>query len=368
VPTSEASRSLFEEAFHNSPSLNAIVRIPDNVIIEVNDAFARTLGFRREEAMGKTPFELKFWLHPEKMPLFRAQLEAQGFVRNLEVQVRTKSGEVRTVLLSAQVVHINGVPHSMSAGVDITEQKRVEAELQKALLDARELTQLKSDFVSLVSHEFRTPLEVIMSSTDNLERYHDRLSPEKRQQLLRTINKSVSRMSYMMEDVLLMGRIESGRIEFKPLAFDLASFCQRLCDEMETARNRRGAIQLKIGGKIAGSHGDETVLRHILTNLLSNALKFSTAGETVELNLTRTGKNAVFRIVDRGCGIPAADQARLFQAFHRGSNVRQLPGTGLGLVIVQRSVSLHGGEIEFESVEGKGTTFTVRLPLFGKIS
>src|SRR5687767_3871362 len=144
---------LFKEAFHNSPAIASIVRIPDNVIVEVNDAFARTLGFPREEALGKTPFELKFWLNPEKLPAFRAQLEAKGFVRNYEVQVRTKSGEVRTVLLSAQVVHIDGVPHSMTAGVDITEQKRAEAELQKALVDARELSQLKSDFVSLVSHE-----------------------------------------------------------------------------------------------------------------------------------------------------------------------------------------------------------------------
>ncbi len=354
------------QAFRSSPALNAIVRIPDNVIVEVNDAFARTLGFPREEALGKTPFELKFWVSPEKLPAFRAQLEAKGFVRNYETQVRTRSGEIRTVLLSAQVVHIDGVPHSMSAGVDITEQKRAEAELQKALVDARELSQLKSDFVSLVSHEFRTPLEVIMSSADNLERYHDRLPAEKRHQLLRTIHKSVSRMSHMMEDVLLTGRTESGRIEFKPVAFDLMSFCQRLCDEMETARNRRSAIKLTVKGKVAGACGDETVLRHILTNLLSNALKFSAAGEAVELNVSREKDNAIFRVADRGCGIPTADQARLFQAFHRGGNVRQLPGTGLGLVIVQRSVSLHRGEINVESVEGKGTTFTVRLPLFPK--
>jgi PAS domain S-box-containing protein len=360
------ARSLFEEAFQNSPALNAIVRIPDNVIVEVNEAFARTLGFRREEALGKTPVDLQFWVNPERLPAFRDKLSTDGFVRNYEVQVRTKGGEIRSMLLSAQVVLINGVPHSMSAAVDVTEQKRAEAELQKALVEARELTQLKSDFVSLVSHEFRTPLEVIMSSTDNLERYHDRLTPEKRQQLLRMINKSVSRMSYMMEDVLLMGRIESGRIDFKPVVFDLPSFCRRLCDEMETARNRRCAIKLTVKGKLAAARGDEIVLRHILTNLLSNAMKFSPAGEVVELNVSREGPHAIFKVVDRGCGIPAADQARLFQAFHRGSNVRQLPGTGLGLVIVQRSILLHSGEIQFQSIEGKGTTFTVRVPLFTK--
>ena len=341
-----------------------MIRFSDNKIVEVNDSFLRTLGFSRQQVLGKTPEDLKFWVHPEKILHFRELLQKQGQLRNYEMDVRASDGSIRTVLLSSKLILIQGEVHGVSSGVDITEQKRAEADLQKALKTERELNQLKSDFVSLVSHEFRTPLEVIMSSTDNLERYYDRLTPQKRQELLRTINKSVTRMSSMMEDVLLMGRIESGRVGFKPAPIDLKSFCQRLCDEMETAQSRRGTIQLTFQGKIPTARGDETVLRHILTNLLSNAMKFSPAGEMVELKVSRSGANAIIRIADHGCGIPEVDRARLFQAFHRGSNVRQLPGTGLGLVIVQRSVSLHGGEIGFESSEGKGTTFTVRLPLF----
>src|SRR5262249_21730563 len=110
--------------------------------------------------------------------------------------------------------------------------------------------------------------------------------------------------------------------------------------------------------------GDESVIRHILTNLLSNAVKYSAPGAPVEMEVTRRAANAVFRIADRGCGIPLADQPRLFQAFQRGANVRHIQGRGLGLVIVQRCVTLHGGRIEVASVEGKGTTFTVTLPLF----
>ena len=332
----------FKEAFHNSPALSAVIRFSDNRIVEVNESFLRGLGFRREDVLGKTPQNLKFWFRPEQVPQFRDLMEKHGHVRNYEMEVRRTDGSVRTVLLSSQLILIDGEPHAVSSGVDITEQKRIEAELQLALGQARELSQLKSDFVSLVSHEFRTPLEVIMSSADNLERYHERLTPEKRAQLLQTINKSVRRMSYMMEDVLLMGRIESGRIEFNPVTFDLESFCRRLCDEMETARNRRCPIQLTVEGDLTRAHGDETVLRHILTNLISNAVKYSEAGKSVDLKVSRRGKDAFFHVVDRGCGIPVADQARLFQAFHRGSNVRQLPGTGLGFVIVQRSVLLHG--------------------------
>src|ERR1041385_8569568 len=203
-----------------------------------------------------------------------------------------------------------------------------------------------------------------MSSAGNLDRYYDRLPAEKRQQLLRTINKSVRRMSGMMEEVLVLGRLEMDRVAFKPAPFDLRVFCQRVCDEIESATGKRCPIHLQAEGSSPDAFGDESVLRHILTNLLSNAVKYSAPEQRVEFTVLRDGDNAICRIADYGCGIPEADQKRLFQAFHRGSNVRQVHGTGLGLLIVQRCVDLHGGKIQFESTEGKGTTFTVRLPLF----
>jgi signal transduction histidine kinase len=240
------------------------------------------------------------------------------------------------------------------------------AEALRLLARERELSELKSNFVSLVSHEFRTPLEIIMSSVDNLHRYHDRLAPEKREQLLLTINKSVRRMAGMMEEVLVLGRLETDRMRFAPAPLELRSLCRRLCDEIESATGKRCPIQLDMNGTPENASGDESLLRHIFTNLLSNAVKYSPADQSVDFAVQRDGDKAICRFTDRGCGIPEADQKRLFQAFHRGSNVQQIPGTGLGLLIVQRCVALHGGEIQFESVEGQGTTFTVRLPLFNK--
>src|SRR6185295_9598328 len=152
----------------------------------------------------------------------------------------------------------------------------------------------------------------------------------------------------------------------KPEPFELRSFCQRLCDEIQSATDKRCPIQLEVNGAMEHAVGDESLLRHIFTNLLSNAVKYSPAGEPVNFTLRRDDANATCTITDRGCGIPAADQKRLFQAFHRGSNVQQIPGTGLGLLIVQRCIELHSGEIEFESSENLGTTFTVTLPLFAK--
>src|SRR5262249_14200312 len=151
-----------------------------------------------------------------------------------------------------------------------------EAELQSALAKERELSQLKSEFVSLVSHEFRTPLEIILSSADNLQRYHDRLDAEKRDQLLRTIHRSVRRLSGMMEEVLVLGRLETDRMTFQPAPLDLRAVCQRVCDEIQSATNHRCPIRLSAAAEDA--HGDENVLRHIFANLLSNAVKYSPEG------------------------------------------------------------------------------------------
>jgi len=172
----------------------------------------------------------------------------------------------------------------------------------------------------------------------------------------------------MMEEVLVLGRLETNRMTFHPAAFEWRSFCQRLCDEIQSVTNQRCPIRLHMDGVPESANGDESLLRHIFSNLLSNAVKYSPAESPVDFSVHCDGTQAVCHIRDEGCGIPEADQKRLFQAFHRGSNVRQVPGTGLGLLIVQRCVELHGGEIQCQSAEGKGATFTVRLPLFGQTS
>jgi signal transduction histidine kinase len=236
--------------------------------------------------------------------------------------------------------------------------------LQTALVREQELGELKTRFVSMVSHEFRTPLEVIVSSADILDRYLDRLPAAERAEHVAAIQHAVKRMSGMMEDVLLLGRFESDRQQFSPDDLHLKALCRRLADEMRSATAGKCPIELTLDDALPLARADEKLLRHILTNLLSNAVKYSAAGAPVRFTVAREGNAAVLRVSDSGLGIPAADQSRLFEAFHRGGNTDQIPGTGLGLVIVKRSVELHGGTIEFSSEEGKGTTFIVRLPVF----
>jgi signal transduction histidine kinase len=227
-----------------------------------------------------------------------------------------------------------------------------ETQLRQALAQEQELSNLKTNFISMVSHEFRTPLNVIVTSSDILSRYFDRLPPEERAEHLGSIHKSIQRMAGMMDDVLLLGRFDAGQQNLQPAELHLTAWC------------RRFPIELTLGNFEPIVRADENILRHILANLVSNAVKYSPAGAPVDLRVEQQGRDAVFTVTDHGIGIPMADRQRLFESFQRGGNVGQISGTGLGLVVVKRGVDLHGGTVAFTSEEGTGTTFTVHLPIF----
>jgi len=245
-----------------------------------------------------------------------------------------------------------------------SELQKAQTELQRALEQERELGELKSRFVTMVSHEFRTPLGIIMSAVELLQHYSDRLPEEEKKLQLHEIQASTKHMGGLMEQVLLLGRAEAGKLTCKPQPLDLAAFADRIVDETQSISNRKCPIILQTEGDLAGARVDEALLRHILGNLVSNAVKYSPAGAEVLIQLRREGPNAALIITDRGIGIPEKDRERLFEAFHRCSNVGEIQGTGLGLVIVKRCVDLHSGSLDLQSEVGKGTTFTVRLPVF----
>lgn len=242
--------------------------------------------------------------------------------------------------------------------------EQAQTELQRALDQERELGELKSRFVTMVSHEFRTPLGIIMSAVELLQHYSDRLPDDEKQRQLQEIQSSTKHMGGLMEQVLLLGRAEAGKLTCKPALLDLICFAERIIDETQSISNRKCPITLQTEGDISNACADEALLRHILGNIIANAVKYSPEGSEVVLGIRSEGTNVVFNVIDRGIGIPEKDRARLFEAFHRCSNVGDTPGTGLGLVIVKRCIDLHSGTIDVESEPGRGTTFTVRLPVF----
>jgi len=247
------------------------------------------------------------------------------------------------------------------------ELEKAREETARALATERELNALKTRFVSIVSHEFRTPLGIIMSAVELLRNYQDRLPAPKRDELHADIYGSTRQMAGLMEQVLVLGRVEGGRLEFKPKPVDLAALCEKLADESLSATGHRCQIDLRIDGPLGGTQGDEALLRHLFSNLLSNAVKYSPAGSTVEFSVRRDGADAVFSVRDRGIGIPETHLPHLFEPFRRASNVGETPGTGLGMLIVKRCVELQSGRIEIQSKVGEGTTVMVSLPMFAVV-
>lgn len=243
------------------------------------------------------------------------------------------------------------------------EREKMAKQLRQNLAKERELNQLKSTFVSMVSHEFRNPLSVIQTSAEMLQVYFDKFDLEERNKLLQRIQVAVHYQIELLDEVLILGRAESGRISFEPRPLDLEDYCSELAEICQLNASENHKITFKCFGNSQRVSVDQNLLHHILTNLLTNAIKYSPQGGEINFYLSFNHTHIIFEIQDRGIGIPERDQIHLFESFHRGSNVSKISGTGLGLSIVKKCVELHGGEISCLSQMGIGTRFTVKLPL-----
>lgn len=246
--------------------------------------------------------------------------------------------------------------------LDVTPLLSAEESTRAALQRQTELNELRSRFVAMTSHEFRTPLAAILSSAELLKHYGDRLPAGEKAAVLDIVSDGVQRMTYMLDRILLISKAEAKMLEFKPRQIDLRELCGKLLDDARVRQPESGC-HLVADFSFGSEEGvfDEKLLRHIVDNLLSNAVKYSPEGGEVRLRVYREQDKMVFEVTDHGIGIPASDIANLFDSFHRAGNVGDIKGTGLGLSIVKSSVELHGGSIEVRSVAGEGSCFVVRL-------
>jgi len=314
--------------------------------------------------------QLAQMVHPDDLPKVRQTLV--NCLRGAEPEyvaeyrIKTLAGGWVWSLSRGRVVERDATGRALrmtGVNVDIDDRKRAEAELLAAVQREKELSEMKSKFVSTASHEFRTPLATMLSSAELLEHYSNSLGQDEKRNLLQTIQASAKRMSEMIDDVLTLGRAESGVLKLNVGPTNLRELCNRVVSEFRIAQGRHHVITLDDRFDRLEALMDERLLRHILNNLLSNAVKYSPPGSEVTFSLERREEKAAIEIQDRGIGIPPEDQPRMFESFHRASNVENRPGTGLGLAIVKKAVELHGGEISLKSAVGAGTRFTVVLPL-----
>jgi hypothetical protein len=265
----------------------------------------------------------------------------------------------------------------LKAAIEIAlSRHQAEQEVQQALAHSeaqwqqmQQLSVLKSQFLSMASHELRAPLSVIKMATEILQHYDRQLSEDAKQRHFQRITVAMDSLQQLVDDVLMLGQADCHRFtcSFEPI--DLVHFCQEVVQTCEESATTPCLLEFidrwtdAAAVEPAPACSDPKLLWHLLHNLLSNAIKYSPQGGTVSLTLSRTADAVWFEVQDQGIGIPPAEQASLFEPFRRASNVGKIPGTGLGLAIVKRSVDLLGGDIAVRSAIGQGTTFMVKLPL-----
>ena len=245
----------------------------------------------------------------------------------------------------------------------IDELAKSQHSLKAALSKERELNELKSRFITTASHEFRTPLATILSSTSLIARYEKEEDADKRLKHINRIKSSISNLTEILNDFLSLGKLEEGLVRNNPEKFEIVLFAQSIVDELKNITKENQQIIYSHNGDYASVNFDKQLMKNVVINLLSNAIKYSPAGKNIEFKTELSEKELLINIIDKGIGIPEEDQKHLFERFFRAKNSTNIQGTGLGLNIVKKYVEIMQGEVSFISAINEGTTITVSLPI-----
>lgn len=363
----ESQRIFLRQVIDVSPSM-IFVKDYDGRFVLVNPMVTKIYNTPLENLIGKT--DADFTATQTQIESF---LEADRRVITsgeplfIEESITDSVGEIRW-LQTTKVPIISEDGNSkyvLGVSTDITERRRSEEALRQALEKEKELGELKSRFVSMASHEFRTPLATILAFVETLSAYRHRLSDDQIEQRLDKIKVQVDHLKNIMDDVLMLARMQARRVEFNPVKLDLDALCRSVLDEFQNRVDVKQPLNYTCDDSIREANMDRKLMRQIISNLVSNAIKYSPEDKAVTITLEYAESEIILKVGDEGIGIPEMDLVHLFEPFHRGSNVEAISGTGLGLVITKEAVELHGGTISVESQVNRGTTFTVRVPALG---
>ncbi len=352
------------EAILNNSSDAIILVNPEGLIQQTNQAFSNLFGYPRDEVYQQSL--VRFFEPNQREKLLEAfQMVAAG-KPTAPIELVGHHHDERAFnaeMTFASVANRKQGNISIICNLrDVTQHKLIEEGLRTALLKEKEVNDLKTSFVSMVSHEFRTPLAVIQSSVEIVTHYGERLTDERKSQHLAKVAPQVKHLTGLLDEVLILSKAGTVGLPFNPIPVELDALCGGLVEnaQLTTEKHR---IQFSI---IPNDHpavlADPKLLTQSINNLLSNAIKYSPDGGTIWLDVVIEQEEIIFHVKDEGIGIPADDQKRMFEIFHRAGNVGTIAGTGLGLAIVRGFMDAHGGSINFETRIGEGTTFTLSIP------
>jgi PAS domain S-box-containing protein len=341
---------------------------PSGKITYVSPSVKEVLGYTSKEAKEVSPYE---WLHPDDIEMVWNENQSKilnGAESNqIEYRVKHKNGHylwVETMMMpirneKGQLIGLQ------TATRDISERKQGELELKKALEKEKQVSELKTQFVSMASHQFRTPLSVIRANMELLEmlkpNFSEKVSP-KAERIISRVQGEIKRLTNMIDDVLILGRLDASKTPFRPEQNDLVQLCKQVIQEEFDAESDNRKADLKIKGEIKLVWFDENLLFQAITNLLSNAFKYSKKAPNPIIELSFEETAVTIAVIDFGIGINKEELQNLFQSFFRSKDVLDIQGTGLGLVIAKEFVAINSGTIHVESEKNKGSRFVINLP------
>ncbi len=351
---SEALYSLIARNFPNG-TINVFDRKLNYVFVDGEDLYK--MGIKSEHLVGssyikRVPSEVADMILENLRGVF------EGEAKSFEIKLKKGVYQLNAVPLPSTGKQIDRI---LVVEQNITKKKLLEENMRIALEKEKELNELKSRFVSMASHEFRTPLSTILSSANLALKYNQYEQVDNREKHLKRIKSNVQTLTSILNDFLSLSKLEEGKIQASFIEFNLLNLIQELKEDLEESAAKNQKIEvLYQGSNMVIS--DANIIKNILVNLLSNALKYSEPSKNVYVN-ARVSDQIHIQIQDQGIGIPKEEQEHLFERFFRASNVINIQGTGLGLNIVKKYIDLLQGSITFESFENKGTIFTIQIPV-----
>jgi PAS domain S-box-containing protein len=349
-----ASEEKFAKAFRASPDGLLLASVTDSLIIDMNDGLALMTGYSRAEMIGRSPEQLGLFVEPARWRELCARSEGAERLRNIDLQVRTKSGAILETLVSGERFRIGDRACLLGVLRDVTERRRIETLLAHQ-------DRLKSEFVAMAAHELKTPVTVMKGYAQVLLASED--IDEAKAPMLAAIDRGADRITRVVEDLLDVTRLQIGRFELGLASVDLPEVVEQVAADM-VQRSPRHRLTLNRCGPLS-VRGDRERLAQVFANLVGNAIKYSPGGGEVAVSVARLDGRVEVSVRDEGVGIPADRQAGLFERFYRAhAGTRDdFGGMGVGLFISQEIVARHGGRISFSSAPGHGSTFVVHLPV-----
>jgi len=367
------SEQKFSKAFESGSAIMAISLFDSGEYVDVNNTFVKSLGYGRDEIIGRTNKALGLFVDPGQRKGILNALNNNVPVRDLEVMVRSKDGGIKTLLLSADSIYIGEQRCMLSVSVDISDRKRTEEELKTARMEAEQANRTKSDFLANMSHEIRTPMNAILGYSELLGAL---VNEPTQKEYLESIKASGRNLLTLINDILDLSKIEAGRLELEfdyievnPFFFEFEKIFA-----FKTSEKEIEFITNVSSGTPSFIYVDGARLRQVVLNLVGNAVKFTDKGSvsvkvscenpriiTYSDKKTEEVVDLVVKVIDTGIGIPEEFQKEIFGSFVQVRTKMSKGGTGLGLAISQRLAQLMNGMIQVESVPGKGSTFTLRI-------